>query len=468
MRSEATLTDVAGEVRSGVKSAVSIASETLRAIEDRDEQLAAFTHVDPNLVYAQASRIDKLVESGLAVGPLAGVPMAVKDVIDVRGLPTSYGSRSFDDYVAAQDSHSVARLRDAGALIVGKTRTSEFVWGLTTPPTQNPLKPDWVAGGSSGGSAAAVGASLVAGALGTDTGGSIRIPAALCGVAGLKPTYGLVGRSGILPGHWLFDHVGPIARSVSDLITLLSAMIGHDPGDPATDRPYAELGPLGVPQPNPDAYLDLARTRIGVFDDRLFEFVDPSLERRFHETLNRLVQCGAELVTIRLDVLRYVVATLLAVDLPGSAGIHTDRIINRPESIDPALLPLMRLAHRIPGVLVERAHRARRVIQTAMARTFTESRLDALVTPGLVAPPVSVGEEATRFERSDGSFESVFDAYVRPCALASVTGLPAVVIPDGLVPVPASVQLIGRPFRDFQLMDLARQLEKALHSSRET
>ena len=233
---------------------VEIATESIETCERVDPAIRAFTCIDGDRVLRDAAKLDLRLARGGSVGSLAGVVTGVKDIFDVEGLPTSASSDAFEPYIASRDAAAVTRLRKADSLILGKTRTSELAWVIPTPPTVNPTDHRLISGGSSGGSAAAVGEGLSHVAIGNDVGGSVRIPAALCGVAGIKPTYGAISMSGVLPGAGSFDTAGPLARSVADLRAVLHEMVGHDPayaGSARLDqiRPLkrgSETAPAGV------------------------------------------------------------------------------------------------------------------------------------------------------------------------------------------------------------------------------
>ncbi|HTX64004.1 MAG TPA: amidase family protein, partial [Acidimicrobiales bacterium] len=227
---------LAGAVRRGERTARSVVEAALETIARRDPELHAFLHVTTDEAQAAADAVDESVRAGKDPGPLAGVPVALKDNLCTRGVPTTCASRILEGWRPPYDATVVNRLREAGAVVVGKTNLDEFAMGSSTEnssqgPTRHPMDPSRVPGGSSGGSAAAVGAGLVPLALGSDTGGSVRQPAALCGVVGMKPTYGVVSRYGLVAFASSLDQIGPFARSVADAALLLEVIAGHDPMD---------------------------------------------------------------------------------------------------------------------------------------------------------------------------------------------------------------------------------------------
>jgi aspartyl-tRNA(Asn)/glutamyl-tRNA(Gln) amidotransferase subunit A len=409
----------------------------------------------------QAERVDDLAASGRDPGLLAGVPVAIKDLFDVEGVPTSYGSQSFDPYVATRDATAVAGLRKQGALLIGKTRTAELAWSTITPPTSNPADPTRVAGGSSGGSAAAVGAGYVLGALGTDTGGSIRIPASLCGVVGIKPTYGLVGRTGVLPANWNLDTAGPLARSVADCRLLLTAICEPDADDPAAisaERITQVRASLTQRQ-------SVGQVRLGVVRSPLFEILEAEVEAVFEAALACMSGMGIEVVEVSFPEADWVPSVLIAIDLPEGAAIHTERLRERGHVMAPEIRSLLIAAHCIPGAAAARGHSARRVIRDAVARCFRDAGLDALVAPCNPAFAVRHDDTARTFTRRDGSEERAIWSYARTCWLANVTGQPALTLPLPGSALPVGLQFIGRPFQEAHLLSIAEHAERGLSES---
>lgn len=441
-------------------SAAELIRDTLNAIEEANGELLAFTARNDDAALAAAYEVDRRLRAGEVVGSLAGLPVAVKDLYDCVGLPTSYGSRAFDEYIPATDSTAVARLKAAGAIVVGKTRTAEFAWSTTTPPTKNPNAPDCIPGGSSGGSAAAVAAGLVHTALGTDTGGSIRIPAAMCGIVGIKPTYGAVGRGGLLPANWSLDTAGPLAGRIDDLRIVLAELVGHDPRDVGS-APDRLLIPLAQ-RLHAMAEVELRGLRLGILEEPLFEITDSSAQKAHDEAIATLGTAGAIPVPVRLPECDYVEGTLLAVDLPEGAAIHTQLLRERGDDVSEEIRALLEFAHLIPGTLVGRGQRARHLIRNRTRELFITYQLDGLLVPAAPGPAVRLDASDSVQTRGDGTMEPTLWGYARICWLANLTGQPAVVLPlKGFHP-PLGIQLIGRPFRDDTLLSLAATIERVL------
>jgi aspartyl-tRNA(Asn)/glutamyl-tRNA(Gln) amidotransferase subunit A len=435
-------------------SARELCEDVIARIERDDGALRSFTFVDPELLLKDADALDGKLNRGEGVGQLAGVTIGVKDLIDVRGMPTSYNSPTFAERTPSADAECVRQLRAADALIVGKTRSSEFAWSPDTPPTVNPADHLLTPCGSSGGSAAAVGGSLVHAGLGTDTGGSIRAPAALCGLVGIKPTYGVVSLTGVLPNSWSLDHAGPLTRSVDDARLVLRHMVSYDRRDPA-GAPADVVAPLRRRLDAPTR-VSLGTLRIGVFDHPLFEIVEDRAQAAFEGCVERLSRAGAAVVSIDLPELRFVLGTLLAINM-GDAGVFTRYLRGRLEQVAQAdVQAALHLAHAVPAVLVSRAQQARRRLAELVSAKFREHRLDAVLTPASVAGAIARDEPDAVFTRSDGEEEPVlWWGYPRPFYLANLTGLPAVVLPIATDPPPLGLQLIGKPYLDDELLAIS-------------
>ena len=296
-----TALEISEAVRAKEISARATVEESLSAIEARDGELHAFLHVDADGARARADDLDRRLAKGEELGPLAGVPVALKDNMCTRGVPTTCASRILEGWLPPYNATVVDRLLDAGAIIVGKTNLDEFAMGSSTEnsawgPTRNPHDVSRVPGGSSGGSSAAVAAGMVPLALGSDTGGSIRQPAALCGVVGVKPTYGAVSRYGLIAFASSLDQIGPITTNVADSALMLEVIGGHDPADSTSlsDPPFELASQLDG---------DVSDLRIGIVTD-LTDGVDPDVEARLREAADALAAAGAKIDEISIPTAR--------------------------------------------------------------------------------------------------------------------------------------------------------------------
>src|SRR5436305_10305770 len=266
----------AEEIHSGVITPTELVAETFERIDELDGEIQAFVTLMRDQAYKDAEQAERELRTGLYRSPLHGIPVAIKDLVAVKGVRTTAGSKVLADNISQEDATVVELLRKAGAIIIGKTWTYEFAYGPYCPPTRNPWNHNRTTGGSSGGSAAAVATEMCLGAIGSDTGGSIRIPSACCGVTGLKPTYGRVSCYGVIPLSWSLDHVGPIARSAEDCAILFDAIAGYDPRDPnsVSGPPISPTASL-IAGPEGRDTLSLQGLKIGLPQDSFVGPLDP-------------------------------------------------------------------------------------------------------------------------------------------------------------------------------------------------
>jgi aspartyl-tRNA(Asn)/glutamyl-tRNA(Gln) amidotransferase subunit A len=445
-------------------SCVEVASAHLEAIASADPAIDAFLLVAQERALDRARALDRRLAEGAAPPPLAGVPLAVKDVLHVEGLPTTCGSRILEGYRPPFASTAVSRLEAAGAIVVGKTNMDEFAMGSSTErssfkPTRNPWDAARVPGGSSGGSAAAVAACLAPLALGTDTGGSIRQPAAFCGVVGLKPTYGRVSRYGLVAFGSSLDQIGPLARTVEDAALAAAPLFGRDPCDSTSvDRP--PLDPAALQG-------GAAGLRIGVPRAFLEQGVEAETKARFEEALADLAAAGASLVEVELPHLRHAVATYYLVataeassnlarydgvrfGLREGQGADLRELYGRtrdagfgPEVKRRIILGTFALSSGYYDAYYLRAQKVRALIRRDFDRAF--ERCDAVATPTTPAPAFRLGEKTT-----DPLQMYLEDIFTVPANLA---GLPALSLPCGLAGgLPVGLQLLGRPFEEATLL----------------
>ncbi|KAB2381932.1 amidase [Actinomadura montaniterrae] len=414
-----TLGDLGRDLRSGAETAAGLLD---RALESIDPSLNAFVTVDAEGAAAAARAADEELAAGRDRGPLHGVPVAIKDIVDVAGLPTGMGSAHFDGYVADRDAACVARLRAAGAVIVGKTTTHEFAYGASgdtavNGPSRNPHDPSRISGGSSGGSAVAVAAGMVPLAIGTDTGGSVRIPAAFCGIAGFKPAYGAVPTEGVFPLSVSFDHVGVLAATAADCRTAYrvltrqpqDALAGHDDLRVA----WVEGAPVA---------------------DEVAEIVRGLLP-------------GAPAERVELRELRRVFA---AIQDSEAYEVHAERVADAPELYQPATLDRLRRAGETPGWRYVRASRERARFAEEAAALLRRHDVLALPTVPITAP--EIGQEECALGRVQPVLLSLTCAW-------NVLGLPALTVPAGTAGgLPAGLQLVTSAGREDLLFALAAGL----------
>lgn len=446
---EDSIAALAERIRAREVSPVALADRALEAIAARDPELNAFQLVLADRAREGAGVAEREIAAGRYLGPLHGIPMAIKDLLDLAGTPTTAGSRVLDARPQAASAGAVERLEAAGAVIVGKTRLAEFAYSPGSNnahygPTRNPHDPTRDTGGSSSGSGGAVAAGMVVAALGSDTGGSIRIPASLCGVVGLKPTFGRVSLHGAVPLSWSLDHLGPMTRTVADAALMLEVLAGIDPRDPRSR-------PVPVPAWTEGLSSGVAGLRVGVLgnDGEAEPLGTPEALVAWRAGLAALVNAGATLVPIDLPVLarsRILNYALLAME----AAVH-HRPWLRERSADYGEFARLRLlcAHAyLPGAYL-RAQQARATVRTTTDALFT--RVDLLSTPTMpdAAPPLGV-PAPTRFT-----------------APFNLLGWPAISVPVGRTAggLPLGLQLAGRPWDEMTVLRAARVVEVGVQTT---
>lgn len=427
-----TAAGLARRLRAGELSPREAVQGYLDRIEALDGEVNAYITVRAEEALAEADALERAP----ARGPLWGVPVAVKDVIDVAGTPTTAASRILADRVPDRDAHVVARLREAGAILLGKLNLHEFAYGaLTTSPhfgpARNPWSPDRVCGGSSGGSGAAIAADLAAATLGTDTAGSIRIPACYCGVTGLRPSSGRVSNRGVVPVAWSFDTVGPIARTAEDCALVLGTVAGRDPGDPSTVNapvpPYGETLGAGA-----------RGLRIGVVTS-LVEGADPRIAVVVTEALGELRSLGAQLVPVAPPLLERAGTIQQAMQFQEATAAHLEWLRTRLSDYGDDVRARLLVGLFLPSTLYVTGQRARRAYYEELRRVL--ERVDVLAAPTMPVLPPRVGEETVEVEGREVPYRLALIPYNSPWSLA---GLPVASVPCGFVDgLPVGFALIG-------------------------
>ncbi len=431
-----TLAALVRRLAAGELAPVEAVRATLERIEALDGTLNAYIAVRGEEALAEA---EALAGAGGPRGPLWGAPVAVKDVIDVAGTRTTAGSRVLAaSEPAARDAAVVERLRAAGAIVIGKLNTHEFAYGaLTTStafgPARNPWSPDRVCGGSSGGSGAAMAAGLAAGTLGTDTAGSIRIPAAFCGVTGLRPSTGRVSNRGVLPVARSFDVVGPIARTAEDCALLLEAIAGADPGDPAT---------VSAPVPPYRQHLtgDLRGLRVGVVAELFEGPIDPRVAAAVRDSLAALRGAGATLVDVEIPGLALLGTIQQAIQFPEATEAHLGWLRTRLGDYDPDVRARLLTGLFVPPTAYVLGQRARRLAHEQHRRVL--ERVDLLAAPAMPVLPPRIGEDTVTIGDEPVPYRLSIIPYNSPW---SCVGAPAASVPCGLVDgLPVGLALAGR------------------------
>jgi aspartyl-tRNA(Asn)/glutamyl-tRNA(Gln) amidotransferase subunit A len=442
--------EIAAAVRGSETGAVAVIEAALARIATRNPALNAFTAVTQDRARARAKAIDADKAKGLPLGPLAGVPFAVKNLFDIAGLPTLAGSKINRDLPpAVEDAPLIARLEAAGAILVGALNMGEYAYDFTGEnvhdgPSRNPHDLRRMTGGSSGGSGGAVAGGLVPLALGSDTNGSIRVPSSLCGIFGLKPTFGRLSRAGTFPFVASLDHMGPFARSPRDLALAYDAMQGHDPSDPVcVERPIEpalpiiERGGAGLRIAvaggyfarglSPEAKLALERVAGALGVDRQIEI--PEAER---------ARSAAYVIT----------AT-------EGAALHLERLRKRPNDFDPAVRDRFIAGAMVPATLVNKAQKFRRWYQQQVLKLFES--VDAILAPATPCAAPQIGQQTFVLDGVELPVRANLGLYTQPI---SFIGLPVVAVPVPLSPLPIGVQIITAPWQEATALRIAYELEK--------
>jgi aspartyl-tRNA(Asn)/glutamyl-tRNA(Gln) amidotransferase subunit A len=423
----ASIGEIGARYRDGKLSPVEVTRACLGRIAAHDPALNAFMTVLEEAALEQAAKAESELASGHDRGALHGIPVAIKDLVAMAGVPTTFGSDPVFVAHPEADGALVAHLRAAGAVILGKTNLLEFAYGAVNPrvgQTNNPWNPERTSGGSSGGSAAAVAAGLCFAALGTDTGGSIRIPSAYCGVVGLKPTYGLVDLDGVSLLSWSLDHGGPIARSCADAAAMLAGLTGQ----PVVPPPVA-LGGL----------------RLGVIAaHRDAPVVTPGVRAAFDDAVRRLRDAGAIVEDVAPDGLDHTARALMQVMLP-EASVSLQHLLVRGEALAAQTRAQLELGFLVPATAHVRAQRFRRWLGTELRRLL--SRYDALIEPTV---PFEAPAEDPPIDEASGFGEMLCSAAANLCGLPALS-LPCGTGADGL---PVGLQVTGAPHADALLLGL--------------
>jgi aspartyl-tRNA(Asn)/glutamyl-tRNA(Gln) amidotransferase subunit A len=442
-----TISSVAPRLGRGEITSERLTEDCLSRIASLNPMLNAFITVTADEALQQARQADKEIAAGRHFGPLHGIPLSLKDLIDQQGVPTTAGSLVRRDHIATDDAVVTRRLRDAGAVFVGKTNLHEFAFGTTSEDSgygavHNPFDPSRSPGGSSGGSAAAVATGMCLGAVGTDTGGSIRIPAAACGIVGLKPEWGHVSASGVVPLSRQLDHVGPLAASVSDAWLLYNAM------QPEAEQIHDALTPAPI-----------AGLRIGKLAGYFFDRLDEDVERSVLGVLERVQLAGALLSNATVPHADDMAAIYLHLVFGDAAEYHARTLESRPQDYTPPVRLRLEMARYVLAEDYIRALRGKALIAREVDRALED--VDVLALPALAVPAPPLG--ATTMPVKGGT-DAVRALMLRCTQPFNLSGHPAISIPcgrsrDGL---PIGIQLVGKKGRTPALVQAALAVEAAL------
>ncbi len=445
-----TLAEAAQLIRLKQVSPIELTRACLERIEALDGQLNSFITVVAEEALEQARRAEAEILSDASVGLLHGVPLALKDLFETQGVRTTAGSKFFAEYMPGEDGEAVRKLRCAGAILIGKTNLHEIALGLTSVnphygPVHNPWSLQRIAGGSSGGSAAALAARLCFGSLGSDTGGSIRVPAALCGVAGLKPTFGRVSLRGVIPLSWNLDHAGPMARRTLDLAILLQVIAGYDPED-------AYSAQMPVDDYQSEIEQGVRGWRVALAQDEYFENSDPEIQQLVGAAARVFVDLGGSLEARPFPGAFQAAIANGQMVIADAAVFHRERMQSLPE--DFGLDVRQRLKNGAALGLSDyiQARRTQTLLRRQFETFFDSYDLLIMPTTPITAPPID-GPDAL----------DVAGKLTRFTAPFNLTGLPAVSIPCGFTSagLPVGMQIVARPWAEARLLRAAHTFECA-------
>ncbi|GIX49532.1 MAG: glutamyl-tRNA(Gln) amidotransferase subunit A [Candidatus Tectimicrobiota bacterium] len=445
----ASIAELAPRLARRELSPVEVTEAVLARIEQYNDVLKAYITVTADSARHAARAAEAAILAGHYLGPLHGIPVAVKDLFATRGVRTTFGSPLFADWVPDFDAAAVERLKRAGAVIVGKTNLHELAFGTTSAnphfgAVRNPWQTQCHPGGSSGGSAAAVAAGLAFGALGSDTGASIRQPAACCGIVGLKPTYGLVSKFGALPLSWSMDHVGPMTRTVADAALLLQVLAGYDSRD-------ATSVACSVPDYTAALQPDLRGLRLGVARDFFFAECDPEVVAAVEAALPVLRELGAAVEEVVLPDMAAARAAGTVILFAEAAAYHAANLRQRPQAFSDEVRALLEMGQFYTAVQYVQAQRLRRQLTAATCQAL--AGFDAVVMPTAPLPATPIAPEVPGHAALRPRNTLPFD----------FTGLPALSVPCGLTRagLPVGLQIVGKPFAEATVLRVAYAYEQA-------
>jgi aspartyl-tRNA(Asn)/glutamyl-tRNA(Gln) amidotransferase subunit A len=445
-----TIAKIAPLLRKRKISPVELTDFFLERISRFNPSLNAFITVTADLAHKQARQAEREIAAGKYRGPLHGIPISLKDLFYTAGIRTTAGSRILRRFIPKENAFVVDRLLKAGAILLGKTNLHEFAYGVTSinphfGAVHNPWDFDRIAGGSSGGSAAAVSAGFCLASLGTDTGGSIRIPSSACGIVGLKPTRGLVSLDGVVPLALSLDHVGPMCRSVQDAGLMLNALTNSTPG-------------VAIVNYLRDFRDGIRGLRIGLPKQHFFEGMQREVRNKVLEACGVFEKLGAKLQAVDLRGIRDTARLVAEITVAEALAFHWNWIRKRPQDYGPDVRERLEKSLDQPTVVYLHAQEKRREV----TRIFMEvlEKVDVLVTPTLPVVPPRIAEKKLKIGRRREPVRSILLRFTRP---GNLTGLPAISLPCGFTPdrIPIGMQILGRRFDEATLLRVAQAYEQA-------
>jgi aspartyl-tRNA(Asn)/glutamyl-tRNA(Gln) amidotransferase subunit A len=449
-----TITEAAAALRSGKTTSAALTAAAFERIREMNPKLNAMQNLMEESAVARAQQADAELGRGTDLGPLHGIPIALKDLFATRGVLTTGGSKLFANHVPAYNDAVVDKLAVAGAVVVGKAGMHELAYGVTSNnihfgAIRNPCDPECIPGGSSGGSASAVASGMVFMAMGSDTGGSIRIPAAYCGIAGMKPTYGRVSKYGVMPLGYTLDHMGPLARSVRDCALVLEAIAGHDPRDPTTSR-------RPVPKLVPETGCSIRGVRIGLPENFYLERLSPDVDVAVRAAFYRAESLGADIVPVKVPDIAALNAVARVILLAEASAALEPYLTSRRGEIGAEVLALLDQGRLVPATDYINAQRLRRTMRWEFNQLWKQ--VDCLFTPTTPITAPRIGNTTVEIQ---GETQDTRLATTRFMRGINVLGLPALSIPCGRDQrgLPIGLQIVGKAYDEATVMRVGAAIE---------
>ncbi|GGK06875.1 amidase [Lentibacillus kapialis] len=452
------LLEMAEDIKNRHVSVLNVVKELFEKIETVDKKLNSFITVNTNALET-AKKMDEELAAGTIRGPLHGVPIGLKDIIETKGIKTTMGSDIYKDYIPEKNSTVVKKLEEAGAIIIGKLNTHQFAYGPTGDrsyfgPARNPYNTDKMTGGSSSGSGAAVSAGLCYGALGTDTGGSVRIPSAFCGIVGMKPTYGTISKQGVYPLSWHLDHVGPMTRRIKDNAYLLNVLSGYDNQDldavPREQEDFSRF--IGE---------DVNDFSIGVPKQFYFEGLDKEIEKVMDSTIDKYRELGVNVKSVELPDMETITKAHKVILRNDAFAVHEENLNNFPNAWDDELKERLYTALEDKGHDYARAIRVRKLSKVIFNQAL--ENVDAILTPTMSIMPPKINGRYLNGEMNDNNH--IRWTITKLTSPTDLNGFPSLTMPCGFSTdgMPIGAQLIGKEFNEAKIYQLGYALEQALN-----
>ena len=451
-----SIAELAPRIQKKEVSPLEVTQVYLDRIDRLNDEYLAYLTLLRDEALAAARSAEQEIAHGQYRGPLHGIPIALKDLFAVKGVRMTCGSKIMADHVADSDATVVTRLRQAGTILLGKLNMHEFAWGGTslnphygTP--RNPWDRTRLPGGSSGGSAVAMAAGLALGTLGTDTGGSVRIPASLSGIVGLKPTYGRVSRFGVYPLSHSCDHVGPMVRRVADAAILLHAIAGPDPSDPTAST-------AAVPDYTAALKEDIRGLRLGVPQEYFFDDIEPEVRESVQAAIQHLSDLGATVEAVSIPSIQHVIASSTAIIAAEAYEIHARTMQTHSQDYGTDVRTRLLLGACVQAAQYLKAQRFRSLLRQEMLDLLDQ--VNALVTPTTVLAASRIDQPTVTIGDKEFPVAAHIARATRPF---NMTGLPAISVPCGFTPegLPVGLQIVGRPFEEATVLHLAYAYEQS-------